>query len=80
MTGGGEDVNVVLTDVRELSPVRRPGDEDRYSLLFAAARGRVPADGIRRFRNEDFGQIDMFVSPTGQRTGPVNYQVIINRL
>ena len=80
MTGGEEDVDVVLAEVGDLRPVRRPGDEKRFSLMFTAARGHAPADGIRKFRNKDFGEIDLFVSPVGRTTTHLDYQVIINRL
>jgi hypothetical protein len=80
MTGGGGKVGVVLTDIRDLRPVLRPADEKRFMLLFTAARDHKPADGIRRFRNDNFGEIDLFVSPIGQSAESLTYQVIINRL
>lgn len=80
MTGAGHKVDVVLDDVRDLKPALRPADEKRFLLLFSAARDHEPADGIRRFRNAKFGQIDLFVSPIGPGSESVNYQVIINRL
>jgi hypothetical protein len=80
MTGGGESADVMLADVRDLSPVLRPADEQRFLLLFTAARDHQPANGIRKFRNGDFGEIDLFVSPIGQNAESLNYQVIINRL
>jgi hypothetical protein len=80
MTGGGEKADVVLAEISDLSPVLRPADEKRFSLLFTGARDHPPADGIRNFSNDEFGEIDMFVSPIGRRTGSLSYQVIVNRL
>jgi len=80
LTDGHEDVRVVLTGIRDLTPVLRAGDQNRYVLMFAAAGQHTVADGIRRFRAVGFGEIDMFVSPAGQRSDPIRYQVIVNRL
>jgi hypothetical protein len=80
LTGGPEDVDAVLAEVRDLSPVLRPADEKRFSLMFSAARNHTPVNGIRTFRHDDFGSIDMFVSPVGPIAQSVRYQVVINRL
>lgn len=80
MTDGHDAVDVVLTEVADLDPVQRAGDEKRFALLFAAAHDHPEADGIRTFRRAGFGEIDMFVSPAGRRTRPFRYQVIVNRL
>ncbi len=80
MTGGGEHVDVVLAEVRDLNPVLHAAYEKRFSLLFRAVSEHPPADGIRRFRNDEFGEIDMFVSAIGHGTETAKYQVVINRL
>jgi hypothetical protein len=80
MTGGAEKVDVVLAEIRDLNPVSRPADEKRFSLVFTAARDHPPVNGIRRFRNDRFGEIEMFVSPIGHSTESLRYQVIVNRL
>jgi len=80
MTDGHDHVDVVLTEVADLDPVLRTGDEKRFMLLFAAARNHTLVDGIRTFRHPGFGEIDMFVSPVGPRTASLRYQVIVNRL
>lgn len=80
MTHGREHVDVVLTEVGDLTPVLQSGDEKRFALFFAAARADAPADGIRTFRNSDFGELDLFVSPVGRSADSLRYQVIVNRL
>jgi hypothetical protein len=80
MTGAGDDVNVVLTEIGDLLPVARAQDEARFSLLFAAPAGHTPTDGVRTFSREGFGSIDMFVAPVGPDDADRPYEAIINRL
>ena len=79
MTGAGDDVSVVLTDISDLSPVVRPGDEKRFALMFVAPISHSAADGIRTFSRDGFGHIDLFVSPVGRSVMARHYQAIINR-
>ena len=80
MTGAGDDVDVVLTEISDLRPVARSDDDRRFALLFTAPRGHGPADGTRTFSRGGFGAIDLFVSPVGAGTEARHYQAIINRL
>jgi hypothetical protein len=80
MTGAGEDVDVVLTEINDLRPVLRVNDERRFALLFVASPSEAPANGIRTFGHDDFGDIALFVSPVGRVAGALRYQAIINRL
>lgn len=80
MTGAGDDVDVVLTEIGDLRPVARAQDEARFSLLFTAPAGHVPTDGIRTFSRAGFGAIDMFVTPVGPDSGDRPYEAVINRL
>ena len=79
MTGAGDDVDVVLTEIGDLRPVTRADDDRRFALLFAAPRGHGPADGTRTFTRAGFGAIDLFVSPVGSGAGARHYEAIINR-
>jgi hypothetical protein len=80
MTGAGDDVDVVLTEISDLRPVARANDNRRFALLFAAPHGHGPADGTRTFSHDGFGAIDLFVSPVGAGAGARHYEAIINRL
>jgi hypothetical protein len=83
MTGtGGDEVDVVLTGISDLRPVARANDSRRFALLFAAPHdhGHAPADGIRTFRRDGFGAIDLFVSAVGAGQQARHYEAIINRL
>jgi hypothetical protein len=80
LTGDGDDAEVVLTDVGDLRPVTRTGDERRFSLLFTARRGRLAADGIRTLSSDRFGTVRLFVSPVGRGGQARHYQAVINRL
>jgi hypothetical protein len=80
MTGAGEDVDVVLTEIGDLHPAARAQDEARFSLLFTAPAGHAPTDGIASFSRDGFGAIDMFVTPVGPDSGDRPYEAIINRL
>jgi hypothetical protein len=79
MTGAGDDVAVVLTEISDLRPVARANDDRRFSLLFTAPAGHGPADGTRTFSRGGFGAIDLFVSPVGAGAGARHYEAIINR-
>jgi hypothetical protein len=79
MTGAGDDVDVVLTEISDLRPMARANDDRRFALLFTAPAGHGPADGTRTFRRGGFGAIDLFVSPVGAGTGARHYEAIINR-
>jgi hypothetical protein len=80
MTGAGEDVDVVLTEVGDLKPVARPDDASRFSLVFAAPAGHTRADGIRTFSRDGFGTVELFVSPVGPDAEDRPYEAVINRL
>jgi hypothetical protein len=80
LTGDGDDAEVVLAEIGDLRPVLRPGDEGRFSLLFAARRGQPAADGIRTLSSHRFGAVRLFVAPVGRGGQERCYQAIINRL
>jgi len=79
MTGGGDDFDVVLEEVNDLSP-SAPGDEDRFALVFRAPVGQAPTQGIRTFRHGRTGDTGIFVAPVGRAVGGVNYEAVFNRL
>lgn len=80
MSGAGQDVDVVLTEVGDLSPVAKPDDASRFSLVFAAPAGHTRTDGIRTFSRDGFGTMALYVSPVGPDTEDRPYQAVINRL
>jgi hypothetical protein len=80
MTGAGDDLDVVLSQIGDLRPVARTQDEARFSLLFTAPAGHAPTGGIRTISRDGFGAIDMFVTPVGPESGDRPYQAVINRL
>jgi hypothetical protein len=79
MTGAGDDVDVVLSEIGDLRPVARTQDEARFSLMFSAPAGHAPTSGIRTISRDGFGSIDMFVTPVGPESGDRPYQAVINR-
>jgi hypothetical protein len=79
MTGGGDDFDVVLAEINDLSPSAR-GDENRFALVFRAPVGQAPAQGIRTLRHERTGDTGIFVAPVGRAVGGLNYEAVFNRL
>ncbi len=79
MTGEGDDFDVVLSQVNDLSPSAR-GEEDRFALIFRAPAGRPRAQGIRTFRHERLGGTGIFVAPVGRPVDGVTYEAVFNRL
>jgi hypothetical protein len=80
MVGGGTAVKVVLSEINDLVPVNRAGDEDRFSLVFAAPKGEARSQGIKEFRHPDIGKMSIFVAPTDRGTQAVRFEAVINRL
>ncbi len=79
MSGGGEDRDVVLAEITDLSPVLRADDEDRFSLLLHAHGSHKPSSGIRTLQHASIGRVALFVHPVGGAVKPVHYQAVINR-
>jgi hypothetical protein len=79
MTGDGHDVDVVLAQITDLSPVLRAADQDRFALLFDVSVGQPLASGIRTFHNDDVGEVSLFVSPVDRGIKAGHYEAIINR-
>ncbi len=79
MSGGGDDFDVVLRQVNDLSPSAQ-GEEDRFALIFRAPAGRPLAQGIRTFRHELIGGTGIFVAPVGRPVDGVTYEAVFNRL
>ncbi len=79
MTGGGDDFDVVLDEINDLSPSARD-DEDRFAVIFRGPAGLAPAQGIRTFRHERTGDAAIFVVPIGRPVDGVTYEAIFNRL
>jgi hypothetical protein len=78
MTGGGDDFEVVLEEINDLSP-SAPGDENRFALVFRAPVGQAPTQGIRTFRHERTGDTGIFVAPVGRAVDGLNYEAVFNR-
>jgi len=79
MTGEGDDFDVVLSQVNDLSPSAQ-GEEDRFALIFRAPAGQSLAQGIRTLHHERIGGAGMFVAPVGRPVGGVMYEAVFNRL
>jgi hypothetical protein len=77
--GGGDDVDVVLTEISDLSPVLRAEDPDRFSLLLVAPRDHRPTASTRTLRHDSIGEVSLFVSPVGRGVRAVRYEAVINR-
>jgi hypothetical protein len=79
MTGGGEQLDVVLAEITDLRPLLRADDEDRFALLLHVPGSRRPTAGIRTLRHPDIGEVALFVSPVDRGVNPVHYEAVINR-
>jgi hypothetical protein len=79
MTGGGVDARVVLAEVSDLSPVLRPHDPDRFSLLFRVPRGHHVSPGIRTFHHPHLGRVALFVSPVDRGIKARHFEAVVNR-
>jgi hypothetical protein len=79
MTGGGDDIAVTLTQVGDLLPVLHRNDPNRFSLLFTVSRSHTPSPGIRTFRHQRLGSVELFVSPVGRGIKAHHYEAVINR-
>ena len=79
MTGGGHDVDVVLTDIADLLPTLRADDPNRFMLLLDAPRTHRPASGMRTLHHRDIGHVALFVSPVDRGAKAVRYAAVINR-
>jgi hypothetical protein len=79
MTGGGEQLDVVLAEITDLRPVLRADDEDRFALLLHVPGSRRPTSGIRTLRHPDIGEVALFVAPVDRGVNPVHYEAVINR-
>jgi hypothetical protein len=79
MTGDGQDLDVVLAQISNLTPVMRADDPNRFALLLEAPMDHAPSEGIRTFQNDDFGEVDLFVSPVDRGVEARRYEAVINR-
>lgn len=79
MTGGGEQLDVVLAEITDLRPVLRADDEDRFALLLHVPGSQRPTSGIRTLRHPDIGEVALFVAPVDRGVNPVHYEAVINR-
>jgi hypothetical protein len=79
MTGGGNDVDVVLSEITDLVPRLRPDDPNRFALVFTAPRDHRPTSGIRTLQHDAFGQVALFVSPVDRGVKAHHYEAVINR-
>jgi hypothetical protein len=79
MTGGGDDLDVVLAEINDLVPLLRAHDERRFALRFDAPRGHRRTEGIRTLHHRQVGNVVMFVSPVDRGAKALHYQAVINR-
>jgi hypothetical protein len=81
MTGGGDNLNVVLSAIDDLQPVARPGDPNRFALVFRTPASRArSAGGIRTLHNSRSGTTTtLFVSPVDRGVEAHWYEAVINR-
>jgi hypothetical protein len=78
MRGHGGAKEAVLVGIRDLVPVLRPDDEDRFALRFALPPDGLGGDGIRSFRHDRLGVVDLFITDPGNRSG--RFEAVVNRL
>lgn len=79
MTSGGHTVKVVLSEINDLLPTTRAGDENRFSLIFAAPKDEARSQGIEEFRHPEIGKMAMFVAPIDRGTQAVRFEAVVNR-
>ena len=77
LTGGGNDVTVVLAQVKDLAPAGSSADQ--FALLFKVPRRQRVDEGIRTLHHSAFGRIDLFVSPVDRGVKARYYEAVINR-
>jgi hypothetical protein len=80
MTGAGDDVDVVLTEISDPRSAARSSGNRGFALLFAAPHGHGPVDGMRTLSRDGFGAIDLFISAVGAGATVRHYEAVINRL
>jgi hypothetical protein len=78
MTGGGDNLDVVLSEIHDLVPVRRSQDEKRFALRFDASRAHRRTEGIRTLHHPQVGNVVLFVSPVDRGVKALHYEAVIN--
>jgi hypothetical protein len=79
MTGGGDDVEVVLAEINNILSSRQTADDDRFALVFRAPVDHARTEGIRTFRHPKIGHVSMFVAPIDRGVKALRYEAVINR-
>ncbi|MDQ6777386.1 MAG: hypothetical protein M3071_14470 [Actinomycetota bacterium] len=79
MSGGGPDVDVVLTEINNLVPVLQSHDPNRFALLFEARADQPPAEGIRTLHQAALGALTLYVSSVDRGVDARHYEAVINR-
>jgi hypothetical protein len=73
LTGAGPPVRMRLTEIG--------GNDQAFSLLFAANRGSTPlAGGLHRFEHPQMGGFQLAIGPVGRGVRVRQYEAIVNRL
>ncbi len=75
---GTRTIDITLTAVEDLPAAKAPGDEGRFSLLFAAI-GFLAGDGIFTLRRTGTPTTTLFLTPVGPRGATRTMQAIVNR-
>ena len=75
-SGGGKRYNAILVSVGDL-PNSRPGDPNRFRLLFAV-RGAGPQQDTYRFSHARLAPFPLFVVPVGARRGRYYEAVVVS--
>src|SRR5580658_10283029 len=79
MTGGGDDMKVVLAEINDIVSSRQSPDEDSFALVFRAPVAHARTDGSRTFRHPKMGHVSMFVAPIDRGVHALRYEAVINR-
>ncbi len=77
-------INLKLTNANDLSIrwANKPGQIPResFSLLFNASKKEKIESGTYELEHKAFGKVPLFISPCGEKSDGVRYEIIFNRL
>lgn len=79
MAGDGVVHRAILAEVNDVLPASARGDENRFSLVFHAARNARVGEGIKQFRHRELGTVSLFAAPIDRGVKARRLEAVINR-
>ncbi len=74
---GGNEIELILS---ELSPVKRTGKYEQYSLYFSGPSDSLLPQALYMMKHNNFGTIGLFLVPVGKDESGYKYEAAFNIL